>query len=85
MPPFLPARSRCDEILSADERLNPLNFQKTNYAFIDISLNKPDHVTKRNLKISFEIYFIVYYDFLETHDCNQRIQWSIAQSRSSRA
>lgn len=71
MPPFLPARSRCDEILSADERLDPLNLQKTNYAFIDISLNIPDHVTKRNLKISFASYLID--DFLETHGCNQGV------------
>jgi hypothetical protein len=44
MPPYLSPRSRCDTILSKDEKLNPLNMTKTNYMFIDISMNIPDEV-----------------------------------------
>lgn len=44
MPPFLKARDRIQEILSKDERLNPLNLKKTDYMFIDISMNVPDYV-----------------------------------------
>lgn len=46
MPPFLMPRKRCDDTLSTDERLNPLNLTKTSYVFVDISLNLPDDVTK---------------------------------------
>lgn len=45
MPPFLPARNTSTQILSTDERLNPLNLTKSDYFFTDISLNKPDKVS----------------------------------------
>ena len=44
MPPFLMPRERCDVVLSRDEKLNPLNLEKTKYMFIDISLNVPNNV-----------------------------------------
>lgn len=44
MPPFLNARKSSRSVLSVDERLNPLNSTKSDYVFIDISLNVPDKV-----------------------------------------
>lgn len=50
MPPFLKPRSRIQEILSKDERLNPLNLKKTDYMFIDISMNVPHQVRIKKKK-----------------------------------
>jgi hypothetical protein len=44
MPPFLKPRERQDDILAQDERLNPLNLTKSDYMFIDISMNIPNDV-----------------------------------------
>ena len=44
MPPFLPSRVTDKTILQEDPKLNPLNLQKTNYLFIDISMNIPNKV-----------------------------------------
>jgi hypothetical protein len=51
MPPFMAPRQKQTEILSQDERLNPLNLKNTKYMFIDISLNIPDHVSTFFLNI----------------------------------
>lgn len=47
MPPFLKPRERIQEVLQQDERLNPLNLKKTDYMFIDISMNTPHHVNTK--------------------------------------
>lgn len=54
MPPFLKPRERIKDILLQDERLNPINLKNTDYMFIDISMNVPDHVRLLFLE-SFEI------------------------------
>ncbi|CAF0869096.1 unnamed protein product [Brachionus calyciflorus] len=41
MPPFLAPRDDKKEILSQNESLNPLNMTKSNYMFIDISMDIP--------------------------------------------
>lgn len=44
MPPFIPARDNSNEVLSLDKNLYPLNLTNSNYLFIDISLEIPNHV-----------------------------------------
>jgi hypothetical protein len=44
MPPFLSARKPISDILSKDERLNPLNLKNIKYMCIDISKNIPEEV-----------------------------------------
>ena len=52
MPPYLPPRQLTSELMSSDERLNPLNLKKTNYLFIDISRDIPDEVQYSNSYIT---------------------------------
>ena len=44
MPPFLPPRVTDKAVLQDDPKLNPLNLKKTDYLFIDISMNVPNKV-----------------------------------------
>lgn len=71
MPPFLKPRSATPKILAKDEKLSPLNKTNSNYMFIDISLNVPDHVNFIESHIEYQIYIIFY---LETNDGSQRAE-----------
>ena len=55
MPPFLEPRDKGGKTIVDDKGLYPLNLKKTNYVFIDISLNIPNKVC---LFLILTFYFI---------------------------
>jgi hypothetical protein len=59
MPPWLSARKRIDTVLNEDKRLDPLNLKKSNYMFIDISLNLPNHVKTFDKTSPSKLHYII--------------------------